>query len=884
MNTLTGNPALDDPAVAASLADQAWVELHVPRFGAMESRYKAYKTFLLDVLTEICNRTAPLGIVQARSKGMPSFAEKILRKRKSYVEPTDPLPPDPLVRLTDLCGGRVITQTSAQVQAVCQMIQQCFDIDWANSDDASARLKTTEFGYRTINLIVMPNPKKLKDAGILIDIPEDILGSVRPETPEPSRLKAEVQVRTLLEHAYADIGHDLTYKTEVKVPNRIHRSFSAVAAMLETADKEFGRLVESLDDFKSNFGAYHTRAQVQEEIARLRIVLSRNPENVSQAVRIAQLSLAIGDHASAIDVLNVYRSHNDQGVEQALGTALTNLHWDTPRSKEFIEGRNLLEAACKHGIKDAELLGLLAECWAHLEDENQAKEYFRQALAVDATEPRSLCGYIEFQVKHNSNDTVVRIAEPMIRNAMERCRTQIEGRVNLPNAWSSLAIFRLLVGEPFEALDALAHLVDLCDLPCNGESRPRCAIGRAASRLLATLSHLQCIRNNIKGFDWLERATLLGLAVRVGDSDALAKLREKASWGSGKPVFKPRNPIVILSGGCSADVEPFIPPFQKALIEGAKGLSLALVSGGGAMGISGIAGAVASHSNGSIQAIGYLPDPIFKVMSEMKQSTHFNLLYPSSGTDFTPMELLQGWTDLIAAGVDPARVKILAYAGGLISKAECAIALMLGARVGAVDAPDLPKEQKYDDPDWTGHKNFLPLPLDAMTLHAFLRIETLELSQEDKDRLELAAKQAHENYVKSAVPKEPSLLPWNKLDPSLKMSNYHQVAFWEMVLRDFGLGVRPLTKADKIHPPLRMEDVLDETRIEKLAQMEHGRWNVERLGFGWRYAREKDVLKRLSPYLIPWQKVPPEIQKYDLNAIRDLPRKLREIELELFKI
>ncbi len=884
MISLTGIPELDDAAAAAKLSDQAWVELHVPRFDIMLSRYQAYEAFMAKVLKEFCRRVAPLAIVQARAKGMPSFAEKILRKRMVYVDPTDPLPPDPLVRLTDLCGGRMITQTSTQVQAVRKLIEQCFDIDWANSDDASTRLKTTEFGYRTINLIVMPNPAKLKAAGFSIDVPTELLGSVRPEAEDPTPLKAEIQVRTLLEHAYADIGHDLTYKTEVKVPNRIHRSFSAVAATLETADQEFGRLVDSLDNFKSNYGAHHSRQQVQDEIARLRIVLSHNPENVSQAVRIAQLSLAIGDHESAIKVLDAYRGLADQAVERALGKALTYLYWDTPRRAEFIAGRDLLDAACRHGEKDAELLGSLAECWAQCDDENRAEEFYRQALAADAVEPRSLCRYIEFQVTYSHSDMVVRMAEPMIRNAMARCRVQIEGRVNLPNAWSSLAVFSLLVGEPFGSLDALAHLVDLCERPCGPATGHPCAVGRAVSRLLTTLSHLQCIREKLDGFDWLERATLLGLAVRIGNIDARAELCKKASWGSGQPAFAAQDPIVILSGGCTPDVESFMPPLLKELTDGVRGLQFTLVSGGTAMGISGVAGTVAKQSQGHIRAVGYLPDPMFKATIALKQPGTFDRLCPSTGTDFTPLDPLQGWTDLIAAGVDPARVKLLAYAGGLISRAECAITLTLGARVGVVGNPDLPKDRQYDDPAWTGHKNFLPLPLDAMTLHAFIRIETLEMSPQDKLRLEPAAKQAHEEYVKSASPKEPSLLPWDDLTDSLKLSNFHQVAYWEKVLGDFGIGVRQLGEDDKKHPPLRIGDAIGEDGIKKLAEMEHGRWNVERLGFGWRYARDKDVLNRRSPYLIPWQKVPANIQKFDLDAIRDLPSKLRKVGLELVKI
>ncbi len=58
------------------------------------------------------------------------------------------------------------------------------------------------------------------------------------------------------------------------MPDRIHRQFASLAAVLEGVDRQFGTLVHGLEEFKSNFGAYHERKEVEAEIARLRIVLS----------------------------------------------------------------------------------------------------------------------------------------------------------------------------------------------------------------------------------------------------------------------------------------------------------------------------------------------------------------------------------------------------------------------------------------------------------------------------------------------------------------------------------------------------------------------------------------------------------------------------------
>jgi putative GTP pyrophosphokinase len=49
----------------------------------------------------------------------------------------------------------------------------------------------------------------------------------------------EIQVRTILQHAWAEIEHDIQYKSSTAIPEEIRRRFMALAGMLEIADREF---------------------------------------------------------------------------------------------------------------------------------------------------------------------------------------------------------------------------------------------------------------------------------------------------------------------------------------------------------------------------------------------------------------------------------------------------------------------------------------------------------------------------------------------------------------------------------------------------------------------------------------------------------------------
>ena len=49
----------------------------------------------------------------------------------------------------------------------------------------------------------------------------------------------EIQIRSILQHAWAEIEHDLGYKSEAAIPRDIRRRFSRLAGLLEIADDEF---------------------------------------------------------------------------------------------------------------------------------------------------------------------------------------------------------------------------------------------------------------------------------------------------------------------------------------------------------------------------------------------------------------------------------------------------------------------------------------------------------------------------------------------------------------------------------------------------------------------------------------------------------------------
>ena len=730
------------------------------------------------------------------------------------------------------------------------------------------------------------------------------------DNPE-MRLKAEIQVRTLLEHASADITHDILYKSEmVNVPDGLRRQAATEAAVLEEVDQSFSRLVTATNVFSSNYGAYHKPEDVRAEIERSRIVLEHDPKNADMAVRVARLALSLGDQDLALEVLHDYRRLGHQGVQAARGTALTEKHWLDPHGNGFLKGREELRAACSHPDTDAETLCLQAEAWVP-EDKNTARELFQQAIQLNATEPVTLCHYLEFEVAAAANDHPIKLALPMIRAAMDRCRQQIGAGVNLPAAWASLAVFHLFVGEPFAAIQAVAQLARLCGTGYEQCSDGKlCAAGRALVRLDETLISLEPLRNELCGFGWLERAVLLMLVRHVPPKlksaqipqakKARQRVKDLASWTrrGKKPHLKKSSRVVIVAGGCSPAVQEHVDRFSPVFKEACAKQKLVLISGGTESGVSRVAGDISGDSKGRIQAYGYLPASVPRGVTEDRDSQRYTANFGSEGSDaFSPLDPMQGWTDILAAGIDPARVKVVYYAGGHIADCECAIALALGARVGVVMDPKLDegreklKSRQFKEPGWEEAPGLIRLPLDKMTLRAFLLVDELPLIDEEKRDYEPAARRAHEEYVKSATPGDLALAVWEKLPEDLRNSNFHQIVYVENILSTRGLGIRPVTNDEDTVSDLTAELARasggseDETDpIVELAEMEHGRWNVERLLRGWTYADEKDIPSKKSPYLVPWTTLTPKIQGYDIDAMRKLPEKLNESGLEIYRL
>jgi ppGpp synthetase/RelA/SpoT-type nucleotidyltranferase len=161
-------------------------------------KYHKFEERLVSLIRDLIEENhIEIAQIISRTKGKDSFTEKI--KRKSYE--------NPFKQCTDLVGIRIIVFHLDDLSEISSIIENEFLIDHENSIDKSKLLDPDRFGYLSIHYVASLSDPRF----------------TQTEWKLYSELKFEIQIRTILQHAWSEIDHKLRYKKEDEVPRELKR-------------------------------------------------------------------------------------------------------------------------------------------------------------------------------------------------------------------------------------------------------------------------------------------------------------------------------------------------------------------------------------------------------------------------------------------------------------------------------------------------------------------------------------------------------------------------------------------------------------------------------------------------------------------------------------
>ena len=168
--------------------------------------------------------------IEKRVKDRAKLEEKIARPGKDY---------KCLDEVKDVVGLRVITYFEDDVDTVSGLIKREFDLLEEHTEDKRKSHLPNQFGYLSLHHVCRLSKRRLRET-------------------ENKKFKSscfEIQIRSLLQHAWAEIEHDLGYKSGAESPAVVRRRFSQLAGLLEIADREFREIRTTLVEYEKKASA-----------------------------------------------------------------------------------------------------------------------------------------------------------------------------------------------------------------------------------------------------------------------------------------------------------------------------------------------------------------------------------------------------------------------------------------------------------------------------------------------------------------------------------------------------------------------------------------------------------------------------------------------------
>ena len=258
--------------------------------------------------------------VNGRIKSFSSFYSKYLRFYKTGQ--TNP-------QITDLLGLRIICPFIQDIVTIEKLIYKNFNV---TENEKKGHYTYNEFGYESTHL--------------LINIPQELID----KHGYPGTNIAEIQIRTILQDAWAEVEHELVYKAEFNPVDSVKRKLAAVNASLSLADIIFKEIREYQSTYKTQMGTRRKSFYQKVEESTDNLLFNKEPaEDTGFTQPIAFPDDVSGENPSFDDMLvSALIAHNQNRFDEAIGqyTRILQIKLDNITGSVIYKHRGMAKFAC----------------------------------------------------------------------------------------------------------------------------------------------------------------------------------------------------------------------------------------------------------------------------------------------------------------------------------------------------------------------------------------------------------------------------------------------------------------------------------------------------------------------------------------------------------
>jgi hypothetical protein len=356
-------------------------------------------------------------------------------------------------------------------------------------------------------------------------------------------------------------------------------------------------------------------------------------------------------------------------------------------------------------------------------------------MVVESEPPLSICRIQWLDMREcipiHEKESLYRPRFERLLKAIEDNQLDFEGvqnrllKVLQPIAFFFTGRFFLYQNMPDTALIAYLEGLRICLSDQNS------AYSKQIQAEIDFLYHLERLKHGLPGYDVVFRLMLLARFFKTHftavdpkslNEPDVRRLRETAdnSLQQMKTLdITYQGPVVVLTGSCAAADESRMAGFQTLLDQAFAHFAGTVISGGTLSGVGKLAGSLQeNHPSGQLHAMAYLPR---SMPAHARPDIRYHRHIMTTGLDFSPLEPLQMWIDLLASGMDPGQIKLVGIGGGDISAFEYRLALTLGAQVGIITGSGRAADELLTNPAWKDIQHALDLSRILIVLCSLTR-------------------------------------------------------------------------------------------------------------------------------------------------------------------